>query len=269
MLPGTNLDKIKRYFYDNGTRLEIPRKDIIIFQGDAADDVYFVNKGIYKVYNIDQLGEERTISIVGRNNIFPLSSHMTHNPDDNAFYFYEAYTDMVVYKTSQEKFREMLSKNPKLVYYLMDALARSYVGLESRIQNLQKSKVEEKTEFVLYFLAMRLGRSIDGEIYEINKHITGGADFATVNRNSVNYQDVHQDNRQRPDRINRDERHVGKSAKQGDYDCHHPAKSVPSHQRTGRYNHQKRGDDMDPAPCGIAKHPNRVGCRMIYRGVLK
>jgi CRP-like cAMP-binding protein len=187
MLPGVSLDKIKKIFYENGARITVPRKDIIVFQGDSIDDVFFVSKGIYKIYNLDQYGEERTISIVGRNNILPLSWQIMPQPKGGAFFFYEAYTDLVAYKMSQKKFKEILKKDTDLIYFLMDSLARSYVGLESRIQNLQKSKVEEKTEFVLYFLAKRLGHSPDGQVYEIKKHITQQdiADLAGINRETI------------------------------------------------------------------------------------
>jgi hypothetical protein len=69
----------------------------------------------------------------------------------------------------------------------LSTITKATIGLESRIQSLQRSKIEEKTEFTLYYLARRLGHSIDGHIYEIKKPITQQdiADLAGVNRETA------------------------------------------------------------------------------------
>jgi CRP-like cAMP-binding protein len=187
MVIENNLAELKKFFYKYGLRMDIPRKNVLIFQGDIVKDVYFVNQGIYKIYNIDSYGEERTISLGGQFNLLPLSWQMIEPPKNGAFYFYEAVTDMIIYRVSQEKFKDMLQDNINLAYYLLDVSTRANVMLEGRIQNLQKSKVEEKTEFILYFLAKRLGRSRDGKVFRISKAITQKdiADLAGINRETA------------------------------------------------------------------------------------
>jgi CRP-like cAMP-binding protein len=183
-----HLAKLQNYFYENGFRMTIPRRNIIVFQGDEINDLFFVSRGIYKIYNIDSLGEERTISIAGRNNILPLSWPVTlRTKQHRALYFHEAYTELVVYRVKQEEFRSMLKVNMDLAYYLLESSTRANISLESRVQNLQKSKVDEKAEFILYFLARRLGCSLDGRIFEIKKSITQQdiADLAGVTRETA------------------------------------------------------------------------------------
>jgi CRP-like cAMP-binding protein len=142
---------------------------------------------IYKIYNIDENGDERTITITGKNSIFPLSWQLDPQPKDGAVFFYEAYTDLIAYRVSIVRFRAMLHQNVDTVFYLLSASSKTTIALESRIQSLQRSKIEEKTEFVLYYLAKRLGHTTDGHIFEIDKPITQQdiANLAGVNRETA------------------------------------------------------------------------------------
>jgi CRP/FNR family cyclic AMP-dependent transcriptional regulator len=183
----TSLRLLQRYFYEQGMRTYYPKHKIIILQGDSLGDVYFVIKGVYKIYNIDENGEERTITITGKDSIFPLSWQLINQPTNGAIFFYEAYTDLIAYKVNIARFKTMLRRNVDVIFYLLSASSEANIALESRVQSLQRSKIEEKTEFVLYYLAKRLGHSDDGHIFEIDKPITQQdiADLAGVNRETA------------------------------------------------------------------------------------
>lgn len=178
---------LQSYFYTNGSREVFPRRKIIILQGDHVDDVFLVIKGMYKVYNIDENGEERTIMLSGDNSLMPISWQPSLQTGNGVSFFYEAYTDMIAYRVGTDKFKDMLKQNADVALYLLDAATKTNISLESRVQSLQRSKIEEKTEFILYYLAKRLGKTYDGHIFEIKKPITQQdiANLAGVNRETA------------------------------------------------------------------------------------
>ena len=62
--------------------LSVPKKQMIFAQGDAADAVFYVQKGKVRLTVVSQAGKEATIAIVGEGNFFgegslagPASAH--------------------------------------------------------------------------------------------------------------------------------------------------------------------------------------------------
>jgi CRP-like cAMP-binding protein len=75
-------------------------------------------------------------------------------------------------------------------------LVRSYINLAGRIQNLEKSRVGERLEFLLFHLAVTLGYP-DGEITRIDASITQEdiARLAGVTRESLSLEINQRDDR--------------------------------------------------------------------------
>src|SRR5689334_626144 len=65
-------------------------------QGEPFDYVYMINSGMIKVYDLDEHGSERTLSIVANSSVFPIIWLLESPPNEHLSY-YEAFTDTSCY----------------------------------------------------------------------------------------------------------------------------------------------------------------------------
>src|SRR5579884_481664 len=65
-----------------------PAKNMIIYQGDKIERLYYIISGYVRMYNITNKGNERTLAILGPGESIPLIQSET------AQYFYDALTEV-------------------------------------------------------------------------------------------------------------------------------------------------------------------------------
>jgi CRP/FNR family cyclic AMP-dependent transcriptional regulator len=183
-------NQLKKLFLSANTRRKYTKGSIILMQNSNTDEAYLIEKGIVGVIDFDQNGEQRSITILSQDHIFPLSWLLTSIPDSGSLYYYKALTDVELYLNNIDTVRDFVRNNALLSWRFVDILAKSYVNAVSRIQNLQKTNVEEKIDFIIYYLAILLGKSIGENKYEIDGIFTHQeiADLAGLTRESVSRQ---------------------------------------------------------------------------------
>lgn len=129
---------------------------LICAQGEPFDYVFMINSGMVKIYDLDEHGSERTISIVASQNVFPLT-WLLEEPPPAHVYYYEAFADTSCYIAGKDELHTFVNAHPDVLRGALDALAKAYMNLAARIRNLERSHVHERLEFVLYMLATGLG----------------------------------------------------------------------------------------------------------------
>lgn len=167
--------------YDNSYH----RGHVICFQGDTFDQVFMVMSGIVKVYDIDDTGAERTISFFAHPDVFPII-WLLREPPPNHLYYYETVADTTCLIVPRQAAQAFLYAHPEALIVLMSNLVQAYVNLIGRIQKLERAQLNEKLEFVLFWLAQRVG-TIEGNIARIDAVITQEdiARLAGVTRESM------------------------------------------------------------------------------------
>jgi CRP/FNR family cyclic AMP-dependent transcriptional regulator len=183
-------DQLRKLFIDAKHRRTYPKGAIILMQSSFLEEAYLISKGIVRVVDFDQNGEQRTVTIITKNHIFPFSWLLTSLPSQGSLYFYQAVTDVELYLADVNIVRDLVRNNAQLSWRFVDILAKSYVNAMSRLQNLQKTKVEEKVDFVIYYIAVMLGKKIGENNYEVDSIFTHQeiADLAGLTRESVSRQ---------------------------------------------------------------------------------
>jgi CRP/FNR family cyclic AMP-dependent transcriptional regulator len=182
---------IRKLFVEVNSRRQFPKGAIIIMQGNALDEAYLIEEGIVRVIDFDRDGEQRTLALLTKNHIFPFSWLLSRPLEqDAAIYYYQAVTDIRCYSASINTVSELVSKDAALSWKTVDVLAKSYFNALSRLQNLQKTNVEEKVDFIIYYLATLLGKTTSGHKIEIESLFTHQeiADLAGLTRESVSRQ---------------------------------------------------------------------------------
>jgi CRP-like cAMP-binding protein len=137
------------------------RGHVIFSQGDPLGFVYMIERGMVKIYDIDAGGNERTLTIFAKDHIFPVSWLLKDAPAGH-LYFYEAIIDTACYAVDADTVKTFIKHRPEVLVSLLDGLTKSYISVIGRVQNLEKSHIHERLEYVLYLLAMRLGTFNEG-----------------------------------------------------------------------------------------------------------
>lgn len=150
--------------FKGGTRLSYKKGEYIIRPGESPSGVFYIDKGLVKVYNITKYGEENMLHVRKNNEIFPLIWSITGQERD---IIYQALSPTVVYRISADEYIRELKENPEFLSPFIDIVIEMYRLHSERILNLQFRTVRERLLSFLITMANRFGKkTADG--VEIN-----------------------------------------------------------------------------------------------------
>ena len=132
---------------------EIPKGQIIFYEGDSPMEVFIIKEGVVKIYNIDDNGNEKILHFVASPAVIPFSFFTGSNKPTQ--WFYSALTDCDLYILSREKLREIEQQNPEVPIFLMNWFSKEVHELLARLDSLGKTNVTDKLKAALKFLAVR------------------------------------------------------------------------------------------------------------------
>ncbi len=150
------LDNIKQYVdlnYEDEQEFisillekEIKKKQFIVKPGDNFTSLYYVKKGAFRSYIIDDKGIEHTIRLaIDDWFISDLSSYINQT---KAELYVQAIEDSVIYQMKYPKVESLCFKNQKIQYFFRKATERAYSFSQKRIlSNLNKTAKERYLEF--------------------------------------------------------------------------------------------------------------------------
>jgi CRP/FNR family transcriptional regulator len=165
------IPQLVQFFQSQNFVRRFTKGQLVCAQGEPFDYVYMINAGMVKIYDLDENGSERTLSIVTNTSVFPLVWLLEAPPAEH-LYYYEAFTDTSCFIAEREELYGFVYEHPELMRAVVDALAKAYMNLAARIRNLERSHVHERLEFVLYMLAAGLGTFSEDDVAGIDTVIT-------------------------------------------------------------------------------------------------
>jgi CRP/FNR family transcriptional regulator len=137
---------------------KLPKGQLLIYEGDPIDHLYYIISGYVKVYSILMSGSERTIFIYGPGDLFPFTSYLTSST--SARYFYECMTEIEIYALTPANFEKRVRGNfaigEALVHYT-NSVSQQFLA---RIDVLSVNDARRKVISLLAFLISKCG---DGE----------------------------------------------------------------------------------------------------------
>src|SRR5665213_1498338 len=160
------------------------KNQIICYNGDSPQHIFFVLKGYVRYYDIDEEGNEKILHINGPQNIFPMLYAFGVNSEVNGFY--SSIDDVEVVAIPLKDFHEIIKTNIEfsnsLVYWFLSEIEQ----LVYRINSLEKTEARVKILYALKSLAMNYGHAKD-EWQKIGFPITQQfiADFTGLARETV------------------------------------------------------------------------------------
>jgi CRP/FNR family cyclic AMP-dependent transcriptional regulator len=159
----------KLYFFFTKFEKQIYKKNTIVILADEnPSDIFYIQEGIVRQYYISKDGKEITLNTFKSHSLFPMSwtASNIHN-----HYFFEAMTDITIFKAPKEELFHFLKKEP---YVLLNLIKRIYIGIEGlwmRIIYSSSGSTYAKLVCTLLILAKRFGKNTSSGII-INLKLT-------------------------------------------------------------------------------------------------
>lgn len=130
----------------------IPKGQIIIYQGDVPLEVYIVKSGLVKLYNIDEEGNEKILHLFNGGSIIPLAFFSGEHVATH--WFYTALTDCELYVINYDIFWKILRQDNEVSIYMMNWFSREVHEILVRLDSLGKTNVNDKLISALKYLAV-------------------------------------------------------------------------------------------------------------------
>lgn len=130
-----------------------PKGQIIQYEGDEVRDVFVVKKGIVKVYDIDDQGNEKVLHIIKSPALFPFAFFSGSSATTN--WFYGALTDCDAHVLQQSTLRKRVEADSHLAITLIENFSEDVHELLVRLSSLGKTTKHDKLLVALRFLAVR------------------------------------------------------------------------------------------------------------------
>ena len=131
----------------------VKKGSILLYQGEIPRTAFIVRRGLVRVYTITTSGEERTIALHGKGDIFPLP--WIFGEVTNTLFYYEALADSEMVTAPKQHILDAVAADPKLTTAVLKFSINEYTALLLRITALEQSRAAEKIGLTLYYLIFR------------------------------------------------------------------------------------------------------------------
>lgn len=128
--------------------------EILIRADDDPSGVFYLKEGIVKEYAISKKGDELVINIFKPVSFFPMSWAINGTPNR---YFFEAVTELIVWRAPQEEVIQFIKNNPDILFHLMSRVYRGVDGILTRMTYLMASNANARLITELIIQAKRFG----------------------------------------------------------------------------------------------------------------
>ena len=148
-------------FFKKFRPLHYRRGEIIFRAGDQPPGIFCLKSGYVKVYSFSKNGEELTLIIFSRGDIFPVSWAINNAPSD---YFVESMTEAELWRVKKEQFLEFVKDKPEILFELTRRMLVRFLGLMRRMEHLVFGNAHSKVASILLICAERFGKKIEGNV---------------------------------------------------------------------------------------------------------
>jgi CRP-like cAMP-binding protein len=145
--------------FKSGTKLTYRRGEYVIRPGEQPNNVFFIEEGLVKAYNISKYGEENLLIIRKDQEVFPLIWALTGQERE---IIYQAISPTVLWRIDRQKYTDFLQKNPGNVFPILDMVTEMYRIHSERLLNLEYRTVRERLVSFLLTMSNRFGKEMPG-----------------------------------------------------------------------------------------------------------
>ena len=176
------LDKVDTFFTKHKHH-EYKKGELLIRADDDPSGIFYLKQGQVKEYAISQKGNELVINIFKPVAFFPMSWAINETPNN---YFFEAVTDVEVWKAPKKEIVAFIKDNPDVLFDLMSRVYKGTDGILTRMTYLMAGNAYARLTTELLIQAKRFGKhhenSVTLQISEKDLAAESGMTRETVSR---------------------------------------------------------------------------------------
>jgi CRP-like cAMP-binding protein len=141
--------------FKSGTKLTYRRGEYVIRPGEQPNNVFFIEEGLVKAYNISKYGEENLLIIRKSQEIFPLIWALTGQERE---IIYQAISPTVLWRIDRDKYIKFLHGTDGAMLPILDMVTEMYRIHSERLLNLEYRTVRERLVSFLLTMSHRFGK---------------------------------------------------------------------------------------------------------------
>lgn len=132
--------------------------EILIRADDNPSGIFYVKEGIVKEYAISRKGDELVVNVFKAQAFFPMSWAINNSQNS---YFFEAVTDLVVFRAPREDIVAFVKAHADVLYDLLSRVFKGTDGMMTRMTYLMAGHAHGRLITELLIQAKRFGNKTD------------------------------------------------------------------------------------------------------------
>lgn len=134
--------------------------------GELIPGVYYLKRGFVRLYTVSAGGEELTLIIFKKGDVFPIGSVL--NVPVRQSYYLEALTSCELRKARKEDFSKFIKSDPEVLLDLASRLAERLGGMLLRSESFVFGDASQRISSILLICAERFGKKVTrGVVIEV------------------------------------------------------------------------------------------------------
>lgn len=146
--------------------LHFKKGALILSPGELIPGVYYLKRGFVRLYTVSAGGEELTLIIFKKGDVFPIGSVL--NVPVRQSYYLEALTSCELRKARKEDFSKFIKSDPEVLLDLASRLAERLGGMLLRSESFVFGDASQRISSILLICAERFGKKVTrGVVIEV------------------------------------------------------------------------------------------------------
>ena len=151
----TTIEKKLEEFFSHYTSLKYDKNERILRENETPSGVFYISKGVVRMYLISEEGNELTTIMHPGGSIFPMRWVLNNQPN---IYNYQAMTEIEVWRAPREAFLQFLQENNDVMLYLTEQIMFDLGALIYRMQHIVFGNAHAKVASIVLTAAKRFGQ---------------------------------------------------------------------------------------------------------------
>ncbi|MEO5949483.1 MAG: cyclic nucleotide-binding domain-containing protein, partial [Candidatus Saccharimonas sp.] len=125
------MEELLRSLDPHITHRSLKKGSTVLYQSEIPHEAYIVRKGFIRAYTITSSGDERTVALHTRGDIFPLS--WVYAETKNTLFYYEAGSDVELSCVAKASLVSTIATSPELMSKILRFAVNEHTALLMRI----------------------------------------------------------------------------------------------------------------------------------------
>ncbi len=137
------------------TEHKYARGDYVFMEGQKRENVYFVERGLIKIFRVDEEGREHIVNILGASQMFPHVGFFDDSPYPGTA---EAISSSHLIAISSTKFEVLLNEDVEIARSVMRMMGKMILQLQAKLRELALFDARERVGALVRHFAEEYGQ---------------------------------------------------------------------------------------------------------------